>query len=79
MVSTLNLKIINFHFYSFLNTFFPHCQQGFPRTLQQAKTLHLEENVNVVISLDVPAEEIIQRCVTLLLKFLIKFLIKSEV
>lgn len=34
---------------------------GFPRTLQQAKTLHIEENVNVVISLDVPAEEIIQR------------------
>ena len=36
---------------------------GFPRTLQQAKTLHIEENVNVVISLDVPAEEIIQRYV----------------
>ena len=34
---------------------------GFPRTLHQAKTLQIEENVNVVISLDVPEDEIVQR------------------
>ncbi len=34
---------------------------GFPRTLKQAETLQQSESVNVVISLDVPEDEIVQR------------------
>lgn len=34
---------------------------GFPRTLKQAETLHTEEKVDAVISLDVPEDEIVQR------------------
>ncbi|XP_046450676.1 GTP:AMP phosphotransferase AK3, mitochondrial-like [Daphnia pulex] len=34
---------------------------GFPRTLKQAETLNQKEHVDVVISLDVPEEEIVQR------------------
>ena len=34
---------------------------GFPRTINQAEKLQQNESVNVVISLDVPAEEIVQR------------------
>merc|ERR1712137_367985 len=38
-----------------------HLSGGFPRTLNQAKYLTAEQDVTVVISLDVPDEEIVQR------------------
>lgn len=34
---------------------------GFPRTLKQAEILHQQEHADVVISLDVPEKEIVQR------------------